>query len=619
MLPRKAVLAIVTGLLLLVSGAVVALGQGPGDIAEMPIVTTASSVVGVGTYVAAQAYGIPAGSDPETQPAQAIVLPYGITPDMMVDDIEDFVQPDPLVPDFTFEWSLTPADGSSAELISGNVAIFMADVEGVYDLTLTATDPDGNVGDTTWTVYATTYVGNGYWDSEKNDDQCTDCHDDMATAWAGTGHASMFTRAIDGQVSDHYSADCITCHTTGFNNRPEAVNGGFDDVATDAGWTFPETLEPGNWDAMLQDYPQVAGMANIQCESCHGPGYSHVFESSRREPMISLGLAYGVCAQCHAEGPYHINPQEWELSGHAQANARAFTYPIGEDHAACVRCHSGAGYIDYVNGEDEPRTDYQVITCAVCHDPHDAANPNQLRVFDSVVLPDGTDVTDAGPAATCMTCHNARTDPVASVEGPLNGGSFGLPHHSTAAELMNNVGAYTWGEDMPVSPHGRIVEGECIGCHMGATPGTDADGNPLPGHQTVGGHTFAMVSPVDGTENVAICQQCHDGATSFEMEARRDYDGDGTIESNQEEVEGLRTLVQDAIAASGVTVLDGRPYYEFPDGATVDQYGAAYNVLFTGTGGSAVHNLRYVVSVLQLSYEKLTGEQVPNATILSPK
>ena len=124
---------------------------------------------------------------------------------------------------------------------------------------------------------------------------------------------------------------------------------------------------------------------------------------------------------------------------------------------------------------------------------------------------------------------------------------------------------------------------------------------------------------MDGTENVGICQQCHDGATSFEFEARRDYDGDGTIETNQAEVEGLRELVQQAIADSGVTILDGRPYYEFPENATVEQYGAAYNELFTEAGGTAVHNLRYVVSLLQLSYEKLTGEPVPGATILSPK
>ncbi len=56
-----------------------------------------------------------------------------------------------------------------------------------------------------------------------------------------------------------------------------------------------------------------------------------------------------------------------------------------------------------------------------------------------------------------------------------------------------------------------------------------------------------MVSPADGAENVAICQTCHDGATSFEFESRRDYDGDGTIETIQEEVEGLRELVWNAL------------------------------------------------------------------------
>ncbi|MFC1960514.1 hypothetical protein ACFLYO_07380, partial [Chloroflexota bacterium] len=46
-----------------------------------PIFTTASNTVGVGTYVAAQAYGVagvPATDDAEAQPAVAIVMPYGI-------------------------------------------------------------------------------------------------------------------------------------------------------------------------------------------------------------------------------------------------------------------------------------------------------------------------------------------------------------------------------------------------------------------------------------------------------------------------------------------------------------------------------------------------------------
>jgi hypothetical protein len=533
-----------------------------------------------------------------------MILPYGIYPSMEVENVEDFVQPDPAVEGFTFEWSLEAPDGSAAELISGTVAIFMADVEGEYVLTLHITDPNGNEGETTWDVLATTYVGSGYLEGPSDEEsQCVDCHEDRVADWMTTGHATMFTRAIDGKVSDHYGPDCITCHTTGFNNRPEAVNGGFDDLARDAGWTLPEELVPGNWDAMVSENPELAGMANVQCESCHGPGYLHVWEGTRRDRMINVGLDYGVCAQCHSEEPYHIYPDQWETSSHADKNARAFWYPIGEDRTACVGCHSGAGYIDRVNGvaEEDRRTNYQVITCAVCHDPHSGDNPHQLRVFDSVMLPDGTEVAGAGPAATCMMCHNARTDPTASVEGAVDSGSLGTPHHSTAAEEIYGTGGYTWGETLPTSGHKGAVGDLCIGCHMAATPGMDADGNPLPGHNTVGEHTFA-VKDASGVENISVCQQCHDEVTtSFEFEARRDYDGDGTIESNQAEVEGLRTLLEEALTEAGVTVTGSHPPFQFPDGATVDMYGAAYNLEFTLSGGTASqHALCSLAAATQL-------------------
>jgi hypothetical protein len=243
-------------------------------------------------------------------------------------------------------------------------------------------------------------------------------------------------------------------------------------------------------------------------------------------------------------------------------------------------------------------------------------------VFDVVTLPDGTEVAGEGPAATCMTCHNTRRDPVAIVEGE----NFNTPHYSSAAEMMMGVGGYTWGMDLPSSTHNTVVEGSCIGCHMAATPGMDnqgtpddaSDDTPLPGHDLIGGHTFA-VKTADGLENVAVCQQCHDGATSFAFEAKRDYDGDGTIETNQEEVEGLRVLIQTELEAQGVTVLDARPYYELPDGADVNVKGAAYNHRLTDHGTTVDHNLRYTVSLLQLSYEMLTGNPVPNAYIIPPR
>jgi len=608
---------ICVGLLLLAMSAISVSGQEPEDQFETsPIRTNATDAVGIGSYVAGQAYAVPAGEDPAEQPVQAIILPYGIYPDMHVDMIEDFEQPAPTVEGFTFEWSFLAEDGSEAELIDGNVAIFLADIEGVYELTLTATDENGNVGESTWVVYATTYVGSGYLRSANEDDptQCIDCHEEVVDAWSVTGHASTYQEALDGQLSDHFNADCTLCHATGFDNREGAVNGGMDDVISDTGWVFPENLVEGNWDQLLTDFPEVAEMSNVQCEACHGPGSAHIYLASRRESMIGTGLSYGSCAQCHASEPYHLIPQQWESSAHAEVNARAFTYPIGEDRASCVRCHSGVGYIDWANGvpEEEQRTDYQVHTCAVCHDPHDSDSPNQLRVFDTVTLPDGTEIDDAGPSATCMSCHNARRDPISGVEGAVESGRISTPHYSTGAELMNATGGYTWGFDMPTSGHGEAIEDSCVACHMANTPpsGTVA-------HNEIGGHTFAMTN-ADGIQNITTCEGCHDGEDSFNFEAFRDYDGDGTIETNDEEVAGLRELLVEALAERGVSVLDHYPYYEIAEGTetSVDLYGAIWNHKFTESGGSAVHNLRYTVALLQLSYEQLLGEPVPNAYIL---
>lgn len=587
----------------------------------VPVVTSANSVVGVGSYAAAEAYAIPAGEDPAAEPVQAIVMPYAIHPNMHVEDLEGF---EPAaqsyrieVGGFEFEWSLETPDGSGARLEAGDgVARWQADVAGDYVLTLTATDEAGNSGTDTWTVTATApYTGVGTLTGEPAQiPECAACHSTKAAGWAETGHANLFKEAIDGQAGDHYGPNCVWCHTTGFNNRPEAENGGFDDIAREAGWEFPAELAEGNWEQMVEQYPEVASMATIQCESCHGPGAAHVTGDVENAGPIGTALEYGVCAQCHAEDPYHVVPQQWENSAHADRTAHAFWYPIGEDHAACVTCHTGGGYIDTANGVpvEERRTEYQPITCAVCHDPHDASTPAQLRIFDAVTLPDGTQVAEAGAAATCMTCHNTRVDPVASVEGER----FSLPHYSAAAELINGTGGYTWGEQLPSILHSTIIEDSCVACHMAETPGMTEDGEPLPGHNEIGGHSFAMVS-ASGEQAVGYCQQCHgEQMASFEMEASDDYDGDGRRETNEAELQGLLEDLRMELRIRGVEFLDSYPYVTMPEDASVDLKGAVYNYKLASDNAIPAHNLDYLVALLQLSYERVTGEELVGADLL---
>ncbi|NJL95521.1 MAG: hypothetical protein HC915_18240 [Anaerolineae bacterium] len=608
------------GVLLVFSG-FIASGQEPeGE----PITTNATGATGVGTYVAAEAFGlpgVPASDDHPEVPVQVIILPYGIYPAMEVFSVEDFVQPEALVEGWTFEWELVNPDGDTVALLAdGPVAIFQTEMEGLYELYLYATDPNGAEGEAVWEVASSTFVGAGGFSGLPIEEELnclsSGCHADMAEDWLATGHATTFERALDGELSDHFGPDCVSCHTTGYNADPAAANGGFDDLAAEAGWTLPEALTPGTWEDFVQTHPEVAALANVQCEACHGAGYLHVTEGGRQSQMIGLGLSYGTCAQCHAEEPYLLVPQQWENSAHSIKNARAFTYPIGEDRASCVRCHSGSGFIDWANGlpEEEQTVDYQTITCAVCHDPHDVSAPDQLRVFDVVTLPDGTEIVSAGASATCMSCHNARRDAVAMAEGPANGGRFSTPHYSTAAELLNETGGYEFGfENLPTSAHGRVIDDTCTYCHMANTPPSGE-----PGHNEIGGHTFAMTTADGAVIAAETCTECHTYVTdSYDFEAIRDWDGDGAIETNDAELQGLRELLLVAIADAGVETLDSHPYYRFPEGMTDPViYGAVWNHKFTEDPATAVHNMRYAVGLLQLSYRELTGEDVPGATII---
>ena len=584
---------IFAGAFLLVAALLLGPGAARGQDGDdaPPALTTASGAVGVGSYVAAEAYGIAAGEDAEAQPAQAIILPASVRG---VAAPTDYVQLESAAPDFTFAWELAAPEGSAAELMPGNVAIFQADVEGVYTLTLTATDPAGNTATTTWTVAASTYIGVGGMSPDAPAfPQCGTCHADHGPLWYNTAHGTAFSRALDGEGLD--PATNLPRITTGY--QPGADNGGFDDLAGD--WMPPTELVPGNWAAVSVDQPHVAQMSSVQCEACHGPGSLHVTQGIANPdmPLIDEGLAAGVCANCHTVA------DQWDLSAHADKTAQAFWYPTGEDHQDCVKCHSGVGFIDAAAGLPQ-RTDYQPVTCAVCHDPHGSDNPGQLRVFDAVLLPDGTDITTAGASATCMSCHNTRRDPVTSVQAAVEGGSLSTPHYSNAAELLNNTGGYTWDETLPASLHGVVIQGSCVTCHM-----ADAADN------TVGGHTFAMTA-ADGTPNTTQCAMCHGPTEGFDLPARGDYDGNGAIETTAAELAGLRAVLQAALEAEGVVVLDHYPYFEIPDGASEALYGAVYNLQFAHSDTSAVHNFKYTAALLQLSYEKLTGAPIDGADVV---
>jgi hypothetical protein len=200
--------------------------------------------------------------------------------------------------------------------------------------------------------------------------------ENKVTPWSQTGHATFFTRAIDGQASDHYGKNCISCHTVGYDANTNAVNGGFDDIAKQIGWSFPTVLTNGNWAALPASLKKVS---NIQCENCHGPGSQHAY--SLGDPAkIGISMSVGDCAQCHDSKPNHTRVIEWNASRHAIA--------VEETEAGCARCHAAQGFANFISGKPAVAVPYEVITCAACHDSHSATNMYQLRGLTSVQLMD---------------------------------------------------------------------------------------------------------------------------------------------------------------------------------------------------------------------------------------
>jgi hypothetical protein len=488
------------------------------------------------------------------------------------------------------------------------------DAEGQWTVTATltmeTTDADGNTQSESVTleevVTAGTYIGAA---------ACITCHekhppftgtaDGPGVQWPTTGHSTFFTEAIDGLKSDHYSSACIDCHTVGYDEDPAAVNGGFDDVAATVGWTFPETLQPGNWDAMPAE---LQAKANIQCENCHGPGSQH--NGNKADNRISKTLSAGDCSFCHDERPYHSKGEEWLNSGHAKATR----YPSGEGEEACVVCHSGIGFVERIEkGLDITQADYasqitdptwEAITCATCHDPHLASDdhPHQLRRVADVELINGQMITEGGNGKVCMNCHKARRggEEYASIYHSRHD-----PHHSNQTDMLVGESAVEYGKQIRKSSHVYAVQDACVGCHMQPVSNTD------PKFTKVGGHTFKPVfdngtpdDPSDDVDLTAACANCHGPMTSFDI-PKSDYDGDGKVEGVQTEVEGLMEILAKALPPVGQNSI------AISQDFTEKQLKATFNYNFVVNDGShGIHNTQYAVGILKASIEDVTGKTI---------
>jgi predicted CxxxxCH...CXXCH cytochrome family protein len=535
-----------------------------------------------------------------------------------------------------FAWTLTAPAGSKAALkdpAASGTTEFTPDVVGFYRVSVVASNDAGS-STAAVQVHADEYIG-------VNTGNCKNCHANKYDEWTQTGHATKFTRGIGDHTdatNKSYSETCIACHTVGY--APGVNNGGFAAIQAALKWVFPDAKTiltgVGNWDKVPAELKNVA---NIQCENCHGPAKDHATTGA---PVMAKSLDEGVCDQCHGVGGHHTIGNQFANAAHGDKSATPWNVPIGPDRQECVRCHSGAGYISFLDNPTNSAAwtnTKQTVTCAVCHDPHSDKNTAQLRIIGTPVgVP--FEAKDVGLSATCEECHNNRTSPADAVKGSY-------PHYSSAAQLLSNVAGVDYGATIPDSPHGTMVgiapvpdpsdktgktllfkgvaPGPCVYCHMYPTISDAKDPNYL----KVGGHSFNTISPDGKFDYTAACQTCHAGMKDFNFTAKADYDGNGKVEGVQDEVKGLLNVLWKALEAKGLKKVDtGYPYATVPKDADDHVKNAWYNyrVVYGVMWGSdspgnqgasaAIHNFNRAVSLLQLSYKDLTGQDVPGATLL---
>jgi hypothetical protein len=94
------------------------------------------------------------------------------------------------------------------------------------------------------------------------------CHADEYAQWQETPHARAYLDLMD--LNRYMLPELLPRFTTGFG-----YPGGFNDI--------------GN-----PDDP----MANVGCESCHGPGQMHLLEPENKD-WIRLEVPDSLCRQCH--------------------------------------------------------------------------------------------------------------------------------------------------------------------------------------------------------------------------------------------------------------------------------------------------------------------------------
>jgi nitrate/TMAO reductase-like tetraheme cytochrome c subunit len=290
--------------------------------------------------------------------------------------------------------------------------------------------------------------------------------------------------------------------------------------------------------------------------------------------------------------------KEWEASGHAKVDT-AEDSPALREQGKCFTCHNGKAFAAKAENMAAINNEVEATTCDACH------SETGKGLMEAATVTTAIGEIALGKANLCISCHNGRG------KVPDNASS---PHHSVQGDMLVGInGAETAGKLYITSAHATVADA-CVTCHLAKND------------KGYSSHTFK----IDPAQAKNACGSCHSGLDTFNRPAPADYDGDGTAEGIQDEVQGLQELVKEAIdeklAAGGkyVAFISSHGNIDWENAAkevseeapSEELYKAAWNYFFVDFDGSkGVHNPVYTVQLLQQSYKLVTGKDVPNAVI----
>jgi hypothetical protein len=320
----------------------------------------------------------------------------------------------------------------------------------------------------------------------------------------------------------------------------------------------------------------------------------------------------------------------WAASPHNEAESEAFRHWDEDDPAeipaACAKCHSTPGYLDFLGLDgtaagavDNAAELGSTVECAACHNEATA-------VMDSVVFPSGMEITGLGDEARCMQCHQGRASTVhvndaiaeAGVDDDVVSEELGFIniHYYAAGATMYGtwaMGGYQY-EDKVYDAKFTHVEGvdTCDSCHDS--------------------HTLEI--------RIESCSTCHEGIASAEdlkdtrlLGSRTDFDGDGDVEEGiYYEIEGLQEALYGAIQAYGADVVGtpieydpaSHPYWFTAEGEryatwTPRLVKAAYNYQTSKKDpGGFAHGGKYIIQLLYDAIEDLDADLVASLHRIDP-